>query len=85
MSVAGGGTEGSDTDKEGWMATEEQPHPHRGLAKTDAGWDGEGGLLSYTHLHRKHQFAAFTCINLSFKIKQRWERRGISSSMKSVC
>lgn len=68
MSVAGGGTEGSDTNKEGWMATEEQPHPHRGLAKTDAGQEGLWWLRN-TRLYRKHQFAAFTSINLSVKIK----------------
>lgn len=72
MSVAGGGTEGGDTGKEGWMATEEQPHPHRGLAKSDADW---GGLRS-THLYRKHPFSAFTCIDLSVKIKP---------DTKSVC
>lgn len=50
------------------MATEEWPHPHRGLAKTDAGQGGLGWLRS-THLYRKHQSAALTCINLSVKIK----------------
>lgn len=61
MFVAGGGTEGSDTDKEGWMTTEEWPHPHRDLAKTDAGEVGRGkGAGEHTFVEK----ASICCIHL---------------------